>query len=262
MSSKRVDVEQIFETCLEQILSGHESIDSALANYPEDAEEIRPRLETAIWLNDHKNSLDPRPGFISASRDRLISEIRQEIANPNTLEIEAELGVWTRVRAYFIDYWRYAPQLALAVLLLAIVLYGGSRITNNVQEALPGDKTYTMKIVIEDSELDSSADPVSHTRLHTEFAQTRVQDAQELVVEGKFEYLPETMYRYEYHVDEAINSLNQVAKQDVDQTEALGSNLHNALVNQTPALNVMKAVVPQRYKLDIQRAVMASDNGI
>lgn len=262
MASKRVDVEQIFELCLEQILSGRETIDSALANYPEDAEAIRPRLETAIWLDNHKRSLDPRPGFVSASRDRLISQIKQEIANPDTVESEPELDLWARVQSFLFENRKYAPQLALVVLMLVIVLYGVSKITNNVQESLPGDKTYTMKIVLEDAELESSTDPVEQTRLHTEFAETRVQEAQELVIEGKYVYLPETVDRYEYHVDEAIKSLNQVARQDIDQTEVLGASLHNVLVNQTPTLSIMKAAVPQQYKLDIQRAVTVSDNGI
>ena len=262
MVSKRVDLDQIFEICLEQILSGHESLDSALASYPEEAEELRPRLETAIWLDENKNSLDPRPGFVSASRNRLISQIKEEIANPNALEIEPELDMWARVQAILFDYKRYALPLALFVLMVVITLYGGTKVTDDVQEALPGDKSYTVKIVLEEAELESNIDPIEKTRLHTEFAQTRVHEAHELVIEGRYTYIPETVDRYEYHVDEAIKSLDQLAKQDINQTEVLGATLHNVLVNQTPTLNIMKAAVPQQYKLDIERAVIVSDVGI
>jgi hypothetical protein len=228
MVSKREEIEQIFETCLEQIKSGHESIESVLAKNPEEADELCPRLEAAIWLDEGKSSLDPRPGFVSASRNRLVSQIQKEIF----------------------------------VLLLVIVVSGGIKFANTAQEALPGDNTYSMKIVLEDAELESNNDPVEQTRLHTEFVQTRLAEAHDLVMEGRYTYIPETVDRFEYHVDEAIKSLNQLAREDIDQTEFLGATLHEVLVNQTPTLNVLIVAVPQEYKLDIERAVSVSDNGI
>ena len=80
MANRREELEQIFETCLAQIQTGHETIDSALARYPEEAEALRPRLEAALWMDERKGSLDPRPGFVSASRSRLVSQIKQDMA--------------------------------------------------------------------------------------------------------------------------------------------------------------------------------------
>lgn len=262
MTDRRVDIEQALESCLEQIKSGHESIDSALTKYPDYAQELRPQLETALWLGEHKASLDPRPGFVSASRSRLISKIQEEIKNPIAQENVPELDLWMRIQTLLIDYRRHALHLAFSVIMLVILVYGGNRITNNVQNAIPGDKEYTEKIVLEEAELESNSDPVEQTRLHTEFAQTRLVETHDLVMEGRYDYIPETIDRFEYHVDEAIKSLNQLARQDVNQTEVLGATLHNVLVNQTPSLIVIEAVVPQRYKLEIERAVSISDKGI
>jgi hypothetical protein len=262
MVSKREEIEQIFETCLEQIKSGHESIESVLAKNPEEADELCPRLEAAIWLDEGKSSLDPRPGFVSASRNRLVSQIQKEKVDHTALESAPEMDLWERVRAGLLNPRSYALHLALFVLLLVIVVSGGIKFANTAQEALPGDNTYSMKIVLEDAELESNKDPVEQTRLHTEFVQTRLAEAHDLVMEGRYTYIPETVDRFEYHVDEAIKSLNQLAREDIDQTEFLGATLHEVLVNQTPTLNVLIVAVPQEYKLDIERAVSVSDNGI
>ena len=262
MASKRDDIEQIFETCLEQIESGHESIDSALAQHIGVAEELRPRLEAALWLDECKSALDPRPGFISASRNRLVSQMQEEMADHVALETAPELDLWARVWAGLFDHRRYAFHLALAVLVLVFVVLGGTKVAKTAHKALPGDTAYPVKIVLEQAELESNKDPVEQTRLHTEFAQTRLAEAHDLVMEGRYAYIPETVDRFEYHVDEAIRSLNQLVGQDSAKTEAIAEVLHEALLNQATTLNVMIVAIPQQYKLDIERAVSISDNGL
>ena len=79
MTRRLDEFEQILDICLEQIQSGQKSLDSALAQYPGIAAELRPRLEAALWLDGRKSSLDPRPGFVAASRNRLLSQIKSEI---------------------------------------------------------------------------------------------------------------------------------------------------------------------------------------
>ena len=149
MASRREELEQIFETCLEQIQSGHETIESALARYPEAAEALRPHLEAALWLEERKGSLDPRPGFVSASRSRLVSQLKQEMAAQAVMETASQVSWWARLGAPIFPRRSTVLQLALSLLLLACVVLGGAGATLAARDALPGDPTYPVKIFLE-----------------------------------------------------------------------------------------------------------------
>src|SRR5512147_1308267 len=78
MRLKREKVELVLESCLEMIHSGQETIDSVLTQYPNLADVLRPELEMALWLGEKRKVLDPRTGFVYASRGRLIAQVQQE----------------------------------------------------------------------------------------------------------------------------------------------------------------------------------------
>jgi hypothetical protein len=260
MTDRRDEFEQIFDICLEQIQSGQKSIDSAIAQYPGMEAELRLRLEALLWLDGRKNSLDPRPGFVDASRSRLISQIHQEIAAGVVLDAEPEMGWFARVMAGLFKRKRYAFQLALVVLLLACVVLGGAGVAYSAQSALPGDRTYPVKIVLEQAELATTTDPAERAHLHAEFAQTRLDEAQDLVMEGRYAYVPDTVDRYEYHVNQAVRSLHQLARENNVKAKVLAESLSSILTVQTASLNVMIVAIPPRYKPDIEWALSISDS--
>ncbi|MCK5427891.1 MAG: hypothetical protein KAI94_00390 [Anaerolineales bacterium] len=262
MTDRRDEFEQIFERCLEQIQSGQKSLDSALAQYPGMTDELRPRLEAALWLDGRKSSLDPRPGFVAASSNRLISQIQQEMAAQVALDAVPEMGWFARMWASLFTRKRYAFQLALVVLLLACVVLGGAGVAYTAQGALPGDKTYSVKIMLEQAELATTTDPAERARLHAEFAQTRLNEAQDLVMEGRYAYVPDTVGRYEYHVNQAVRSLHQLAREDSVKAKVLAESLSGILTVQTASLTVMIVAVPSQYKPDIEWALSISDSSL
>ena len=67
------EFDEALQFCLDLIRGGRETIDSVVALYPEFADELRAQLEIATWLTSAGTALDPRPGFVSASRSRLVS---------------------------------------------------------------------------------------------------------------------------------------------------------------------------------------------
>jgi len=54
MSDRLNELELVLQSCLELVQSGDVSIEEALARYPEAADELRPRLEAALWLAGKK----------------------------------------------------------------------------------------------------------------------------------------------------------------------------------------------------------------
>ena len=76
------EFDEALQTCLDLIRGGRETIESVVALYPEFADELRAQLEIAAWLTSASSALDPRPGFVAASRSRLVSRIQQESRPP------------------------------------------------------------------------------------------------------------------------------------------------------------------------------------
>jgi hypothetical protein len=255
----RDEFERILEECLDRIISGQESLDSTLSQHPDIVEELRPDLEAALWLDGFKSPLDPRPGFVAASRNRLVSQIQQEMG---TQEATTTAGWFAVLWGTFFGRKRSLLQLALVVLLLACVVIGGAGVSVRAQYALPGDNTYAVKLVVEQAELAVTTDPGERAQLHTEFAQNRLDEAQELVMEGRYEFVPDTIGRYEYHVNQAVRSLNQLSRTDRAKAQVLAESLSDTLEVHTASLSVMIAVVPVQYQPDLEWALSISDSSL
>ena len=69
------EIERIFIAGLDVIKRGDATINSYLSQYPDLADELRPQLETSLWLLDRKEAIQPRPGFLPDSKRRLMAKI-------------------------------------------------------------------------------------------------------------------------------------------------------------------------------------------
>ncbi|HEX6303954.1 MAG TPA: hypothetical protein VFZ76_07175, partial [Anaerolineales bacterium] len=143
MSNNNHDVNKILQACLESIQRGEETVASVLARYPEFAEELRPQLEAANWLIKNKESFDPRPEFISSSRQRLMAQINQGTVAPAATPAPAAPAAAPRPSLWemllSIGRSPLALRVAMAVLLIAFVLFGSGRVVLAAQNTLPGD---------------------------------------------------------------------------------------------------------------------------
>jgi hypothetical protein len=114
-------IDQILQSCLDLIESGQETVDSALARYPEFADELRPVLETAFWLSSNKDTLNPRAGFVSASRKRVVARYREEMV------AEATRGGRTSWRPLLVPLFnKTAAQVLFAVVLFVSLVVGAT----------------------------------------------------------------------------------------------------------------------------------------
>lgn len=261
------ELEQVFDLCLEQIKSGQTSLDSALAQHPGQAAELRPRLEAALWLDERKESLDPTPEFIAASRKHLISQIKSEpLPQPvaNKAPAESLLLQWWRqiVPQGLGARRRYAFQLAIIVIFLFTTVFGGRQVAFASQDAIPGDPLYPVKITLERVEMVATLDLAEEIRLHAEFARTRLIEAQELVLEGRFDYIPDTLARFGEHVDQAVSKLETLAMRDAGIALTMTAYLHGSLSDQIVVLDALMGVLPLALQPEITRALKATGGAI
>lgn len=257
MRLKQDKVEVVLESCLELIQSGQETVDSVLTQYPNLADVLRPELETALWLGEKNKILEPRPGFVYASRGRLISQVQQE----NGFD-KAHPRFWL----FGLD-GQFRPdkltlQIALVALLMIVLVISTSGIALASQSAIPGNTLYPVKISIENAELALTSSPIGDARLHIEFAQRRLAEVQSLVLEGKYEYIAQTVTNFEYQVSEAVRYIKTAGDQDSFEAMALATSLQETLAGQAKLMAILTGIVPAEAKIEMERALQISQNGI
>jgi hypothetical protein len=152
-----MDFEQILEDCLEK-LSGGETAETCLAQYPQYAAELRPLLAAAETMETGAQ-VHPQPEFKARARERLSKHMQ---ANPR----QAAKPVMTPL---------FRLAFGMATLLLAFFITG----TALAQSALPEDALYPWKLTSEQAWLNIAPDPLG---VKLALAERRVDEA--LAVSG------------------------------------------------------------------------------
>ena len=271
MGRDHEDLEGIFQTCLEAVLTGQETVDSVLVQYPDLDDHLRPQLEAAVWIQRFNESLDPDPGFVSASRRRLVERIRQESAQAAPEEksgrLASKLGeAWTRLRSWnpFGELQSKRAALPLTVGLAAVLLLFivcSSLIGAASQGALPGDTLYPVKLTLEKAALVVSLSEEQDALLALEFTRNRTDEILQLVNEGRFQNIDESVANYEEQVKQTISSLDAVAGKNNQQAQFLASYLRDYLTGQHQFFSGLLQTVPTTAKPALNKVIVVSDTG-
>ena len=211
----------MLDDCLDAVIERGQTLEEALARFPEHAERLRPELEgeleAAGWLAERRAPLEARQGFVSASKARLLSELEAAPAP------RGGMGGWLagRLAGYTLGLTRMqlAGRLALAVMLLVSIWFSFDRSFQASRTSLPGDPLYTLKLASENVRLWVAPGAAGQASLHTEFARLRLMELQSLVFEGRYEHIADTVARYEFHVGRAVSAVSRVSGRDADQAQ-------------------------------------------
>src|SRR3990172_4721378 len=266
MSDRLNELELVLQSCLELVQSGDVSIEDALARYPEAAGELRPRLEAALWLAARRSDLEPRPGVVSASRQRLVYRLQQEQA-ASALPVSQQVIGWLKhiwsqiVPSGAPARRRFALQIALGFVLLLTMFTGGTGVAFAAQDALPGDQLYPLKTTLEGVELFFSPGMAGDIRLHIEFSARRIVEIQGLFLEGRYEFIGATVNRFENHIVRAVTLLDQLSRRNAAQASELAVVFQSALVSHVASLQVLAELIPTQLKSEITRAVTVAQGG-
>jgi hypothetical protein len=256
MVSDSAELDQILQTCLEDIHAGHETVDSCLAHYPYKSEQLRLELQAAVWFWGQSSAFDPRPGYISASRARLVNRIRQE---PCPLESGS------RVR-FSIFHLNLKPPLylrmAAIMMLVTFAIFSTSGIARASQNALPGDPLYKVKIGLENVALTLSSNSINDANLHIKFARRRLLEMQMLTLEGHFEEVAPLAQGYEHHIAQALLVMKGLATTDPANLHVLANSLQETATKQAQFMNFLSKSVPAETKQAFEHVFRVSNESL
>jgi hypothetical protein len=224
-----------------------EGLEAVLARYPEAAVELKALLEMAAWMGAARAAVEPRPGYVRASRARLVERIGQAGA-------AAPVSWWERLGGIFVGR-RYATQLAVVVVMLACLVLGSSGIAYASQGTLPGDTLYPVKLGLEQAELLVNQDPVDEVRLHLQFSQNRLDEIEQLVTQGRYQNVHRAVSDYEYQIDQATRQLSSLAVQNPEQAGELALEMGEILAGHSILLRALIAAAPAEVAPEFVRAI-------
>ena len=271
MPGDREHIELIVQQGLEAILDRGESMDSFLAQYPALAEEVRPSLEAALWLQQNRSTLNADETFVQASKARLMAKIAAEGGaaakhNPgthNSAIVQTGFGSLT-----FRTFWeslrarRFTFRVALAFLIVLAFIVTSNGVALAARKAIPGDTLYPVKRLEENLRLAFSFLPENDLRLKLEFAEQRVLEMQELVLKGRLAYLEATQASHSAHLTEALALLDSIAQSDPARAQQLAFEMSDSLAGQLAVLDDLVVSVPELAQATIATALVEVNSAL
>jgi hypothetical protein len=241
------------QSCLEQVQTRQETVDSALARYPEQADELRPLLEAASWLHEQRPVNAPRPEFLVESRQRLVARLEREKPSTNAQAPPTGLPTWWSALAALFAQKRFAYQFAVATLLVIFLVVSSSGIAFASRGTIPGDALYPVKTSLEKVQLGLSLSDARRAQLHIIFAERRLVEIQNLVLENRFEYMHSAVEAFEAEVTQVESLLLALDQRDPERSSQLSSELRRIVQDQAAMLPVLAQLSPSENQGDIQR---------
>ena len=165
------DLTTPLEECL-QAMGEKRNLQDVLRRYPAERDQLIELLRLSVDLGGLAPSAPaPDPAFRLRARNQMLAAATQR----------------RRARRWnpFGALPRPAARLAFAGALAVAVLLGGLTSAAASGNSLPGDPFYPIKLGVERAQLAITFDPGARARLHAQFAQVRLTEAQRLVAAGR-----------------------------------------------------------------------------
>lgn len=255
-STSQEDLGLVLHTCLEQLESGEESIDTLLPRYPEIKELIRPPLEAALWLYKKSWLFDPSPAFVSASRNRLIGQVEEEmeILSPARRNQPGSLSPP-------VHRWNILSFLVYVSIVLLLFI-GVKTISFWIGNSLPGDPLYRMKLTNEQVQLAISFSEERDTQLSIRFVERRMVEAERIILSGRESYLPLAILRFEAELKQANQNISALTQVDPQRGQMNNLILENVLTSQANKLEALHGFYPQQSQNYIDQVIRITLNEI
>ncbi|MDD4876291.1 MAG: DUF5667 domain-containing protein, partial [Dehalococcoidales bacterium] len=145
----------ILNECIERLLLTGETVEQCLEHYPEQADNLKPLLQTVITTRD-KITIQPRIEFKARARYQFHSVI-QELSSKS--------------KRSFLSWF---PQWATAlIIVLGVLMMGGGTVVA-ASYSMPDSFLYPLKLATEQVQLALNPSDNAKVKLHVEFADRRV----------------------------------------------------------------------------------------
>ncbi|MBM4432596.1 MAG: hypothetical protein FJ025_01170 [Chloroflexi bacterium] len=225
------EFDEILNECLERLATG-ETIDQCLQSYPEQADELRPLLQTALVVKK-ASAIQPRPEFKARARYQFRSAL-QEAASRKSRPVFGWLPHWATVTA-----------IVIGILLL------GSGVVAASGYSMPDSPLYSLKIATENAQIALTRSDLGKAELNAKFADRRVTEIVYLANKG-----------YDGRIDDVTQRLDEDLTMLASRTSAgEAAEAPKALMAPAPTIAPTPAPVPPQAPLPEEEPVLGMDSG-
>jgi len=256
--------------CLEALVEGRWDLDECLLRYPEHADTLRPRLQTALVLLS-AGAREPRAEWASQARERFLVVSGQRLRE--ALEVAPQPSFFAAARVRFLlaaQRLRHerptrqprriltfgSPMRALGGLAAALTIFVGfsTYTVATADAALPGDWRYPVKLQTERVRLALALTDDQKRDVKLDIAEERIHEIERMASRGKI-IGPGVLNRL---VDQTQPLVDDAANGDWDAKDA--SRLQQVSVKGTQVLQSVEAQVDPaaQDQLQIARVVSAA----
>lgn len=244
-------IDKVIEAYLPAITSNQVSIDTILEKHPQDAQELRPRLEALFWLANARQNLNPRQGFITSSRKSIERQF---------VSIQPHGFLPRLFKRHTPQHWIF--NLVTPLLLIFLLVFILNSLVLSAQLSIPGDSLYSTKLVLEDVRLALTLDRVNKTNLYIQLSRERTTELVELVLEGNYELLPPAAYRTETEMIASLHAIDNFPLGDQAVEQSMTSELKETLTNEIYMLELLKGSSPPAAHQGIELAIQSARSGL
>ncbi len=168
----------IFDECLERILTGGETVEQCLASYPEYAAELEPLLQTALSAREALD-IAPRPEFKERARHQILTELRDMKER--------------KQRRFSLFGWQ--PQWATAAIAVLVLLVASGGTVAAAGNSMPDQSLYPVKLAAERVRLALTPSELGKAEYYAELVDRRVNEIVGMADKGKLEQVEKTTER-------------------------------------------------------------------
>lgn len=253
MMKTRNKFEEAYHECLEAVQAQGQRLDAVLNQYPELAEELKPRLEAALWLGQQKAATAPRQGYVQASRRRLLARLKQE----------KKRARWVvKLRAWLFRPAAPVLRLSLSLALAAALFVNVAAVDAAAEISSPGDIFYPLKKAEEQLSLRVTPAGPAELELHLKLAQRRGAEIETLILEGRYEHLLQTIHAFDLQLQQSVLLLARLEKGEAEQAAKTIQALEAVLTNQADMLKVLVLFTPPSNQGAIKRVIRTSETSL
>jgi ABC-type amino acid transport substrate-binding protein len=192
------DLSLALEECL-QAVKEKRNLQDILRRYPHDREELVSLLRLSVELNA-LGAPAADPAFRLRARNGMLA-----VAAQRRHEQQRRAFNWLP---------RRVVRVALAGAAALVPVAAGFTVAAASNSSIPGDPLYGAKLGVERVELAVTLNPAARARLQLQFADTRLQEAQQLYARGRSKDAIALVNQYDVAVSKFQTSLGSVAFDD------------------------------------------------
>jgi hypothetical protein len=153
---------EILNVCLERLLRG-ETVEQCLRDYPEQADELKSLLQTAMAVKA-ASAIQPRSEFKARARNEFQNALRERNA---AREKPSPSFRWP---------WQWQPVWSITLAVLVVLVLSGGGTIAAARNSMPDNPLYSVKLFTENTRLTFAFSDTDKAALNAEFANNRGQE--------------------------------------------------------------------------------------